>query len=191
MPQAGELGASWSLVGTTRQPPTEAPPDDALIDAAQGEPACRDALKALAASGDAPAHFARSVYRFHPKAGPVADRDLTLTVATYDSLPDRAGQVRAVTSACTEPLTTRAGVRTVQMTVDSHSYPVKGAVGYTVAYTTDGLRYAYDYVVATRGQALVTATVTGPDTTSNGAALKRAVSLVTARLDGAQPTATG
>lgn len=188
LPDPVDIGTGWSLVGTTKQRPTQAPPGDAVTDAAVAEPACHDAFVALAAAGQEgnPTRFARSVYRQPSGAGPSADRDLTLTVEAFGTPPDVPGRVRSVTAACTEPLTTAAGIRKVQMTIREHRYKTPGAAGYTVLYSTDGLRYAYDYVAVTRGQAVVSASITGPSAAANGTVLERAITLATARLAAAQ-----
>ncbi|MDO5711242.1 MAG: hypothetical protein Q4P32_05830, partial [Micrococcales bacterium] len=193
LPDPPDIGTGWSLVGTTKQRPTDTPPGDALRDAAANDPACYDALVALSALDQEghPARFARAVYRHPADAGPSGDRDLTLTVETYETPPDAAARVRAVTNACTQPLTTAAGIRKVTMTVAPHAYATTNAVGYTVDYSTNGLRYAYDYVVATRGHATITASVTGPSRTANELVLERAISLASARLDAAQGDTPG
>lgn len=192
LPSAAELGRGWSLVGTATERPQDGGWDDALTDAASGEADCRDALGELEKVQARPeaARFARSVYR-SPSRGARADRDLTLTLETFDSPPDRAGAVRAMTAACSDPqapLTTRAGIRTVTMTVAPHDGGV-GGTGYSVEYETDGLRYSFDYVVADRDRALITASITGPSSAANQEVLQRAVTLAGANLDRARGNA--
>ncbi len=188
LPDPVDIGTGWELVGTTTQRPTQPPPGDAVTDAAASEPACHDALVALSGTAQEgnPTRFARSVYRHPSGTGLSADRDLTLTVEAFGTPPDVPGRVRAVTAACTEKLTTAAGIRKVTMTTDEHRYKTPGAVGYTVLYSTDGLRYSYDYVAVTRGQAVITASTTGPSAAANGVVLERAITLATARLAAAQ-----
>lgn len=188
LPDPADIGTGWTLVGTTTQRPTDAPPSDSVTDAAADEPACHAALVALSAADQegSPKRFARSVYRDPAATGSTADRDLTLTVEAFASPPDVPGLVRAVTQACTEPLTTAAGIRKVRMTIEEHRYATAGAAGYTVLYSTDGLRYAYDYVAVARGEAVVSASTTGPSAAANAVVLQRAISLATARLNAAQ-----
>ncbi|GAB95193.1 hypothetical protein BJY21_002630 [Kineosphaera limosa] len=192
LPTAGELGREWQLVGTTTQRPAEASWDDALTDASAEDPACRTALLALeeALVTPEPARFARSVYR-NPTQGANADRDLTVTVETFDAPPDRPAAVRAMTEACTEPMRTRAGIRTVTMTVTEHDDSNANTAGYSVTYNTDGLRYSFDYVLARRTHAVVAASVTGPSSSANQRLLRQAVELTGTNLDragGTQPT---
>lgn len=192
LPSAAELGRGWSLVGTTTERPQDGGWDDALTDAASGEAACRDALTALDEVQAQPeaARFARSVYR-SPSTGASADRDLTLTIETFDSVPDRARAVRAMTTACSNPqarLETRAGIRTVTITVSPHEGEA-GGTGYSVEYETDGLAYFFDYVVAGRDRALITASVTGPTSAANQEVLQRAVTSAGANLDRARGNA--
>ena len=192
LPSAAELGRGWSLVGTTTQRPDGGGWDDALTDAASQEQACRQALADLRTVQSQPeaARFARSVYR-RAASGPTADRDLTLTVETFDTVPDRAAAVREMTQACSDtesPLTTRAGIRRVTMTVTPHENQTNGT-GYSVEYETDGLSYAFDYIVAHRDRAVITATITGPSSDGNQELLDRAVTLAAANLERARGNA--
>lgn len=195
LPSAAEVGSGWTLVGTTSDRPQGLTWDDALTEAASGEPDCHAALTELEALQEQadPARFARSVYR-EPTSGAGSDRDLTLTLETYDSVPDRATAVREMNQACADtssPLRTRAGVRRVTMTVSPLQTPDARSAGYSVHYQTDDLEYSFDYLVATRDRALVTATVTGPSSEANRQLLQQVVTLAAGNLDrarGGQPT---
>lgn len=191
LPSAAEIGRGWSLVGTTTSRPEGGGWDDALTDAATSEPACRNALVNLATVQSQPqaARFARSIYR-STAIGSNPDRDLTLTMETFDAVPDRAGAVRAMTSACSDTgakLATRAGIRTVTMTVTPAQN--QAGTGYSVRYETGGLSYAFDYLVADRDRALITASTTGRSSAANQEVLQRAVTLAGANLDRARGNA--
>ncbi len=187
LPAAAEIGPGWASVGTTTQPPADDVWDDALTAAAVHEPRCHEALLALDEAGRAPtpSRFARSIYR-KPAAGAAADQDLTLTIETFETVPDRWSAIRAMRQACAEPLRTKAGVRTVTMTVKPHDDPGAGTVGYTVQYRTSGLTYSFDYVLARRDQALVSASTTGPSTSANQSLLRQVAGVAAANLDRVQ-----
>lgn len=192
MPTAGEIGRGWELVGTTNQRPQESAWDDALTEAAADQPGCRSALTSLEAdlARPEPARFIRSVYR-HQTEGAASDRDLTLTVETFDQAPDRPTAIRAMTAACTKPLKTRAGVRTVTMSVKGLDEGATNTAGYSVTYETAGLAYSFDYVLARQDRAIVAASVTGPSSEANEQLLRQAIRLAGANLDrarGSQPT---
>ncbi len=192
LPAAAEVGPGWTLVGTTTSRPTDSSWDDALTEAAKDTSACHDALLALeqAQEQPAPARFARSIYR-REAAGADSDRDLTLTLETFGTVPDRRAAIHAMTAACAEPMRLKAGVRTVTMIVRDHEDTAPGSVGYSVEYRTSGLSYSFDYLLARREGALVSASTTGPSSAGNQDVLRRAVTLAGGNLErarGATPT---